>query len=170
MASELRPALFLDRDGVLNVDHGYVHRPDQFEWVPGAVETIRLANELGYLVVVVTNQAGIARGFYTEETFREFMTWLVAEAASHGARIDAYYYSPYHPVHGLGDYLKDSDCRKPKPGMLLKAFAEHPIDRSRSLMVGDFETDVQAAEAAGIPGHRFLGGNLLEFVRPLLQP
>ncbi|MDA7417776.1 D-glycero-beta-D-manno-heptose 1,7-bisphosphate 7-phosphatase [Xenophilus arseniciresistens] len=146
----MRPALFLDRDGVINVDHGYVHTPEKTEFVPGIFELVATANRHGWLVVVVTNQAGIARGYYDEAQFGHYMDWMRQQFEQRGARIDAVYFCPHHPEHGQGAYLQQCDCRKPAPGMLLEAIESHDIDRAASVMVGDTLTDMQAARAAGV--------------------
>jgi len=164
-----RPAAFLDRDGVLNVNHGYVHTPDRFEWTPGAKEAVRLLNHAGYLVIVVTNQSGIGRGYYGEADFHALCAWIDEELAKAGARIDATYFCPNHPEHGEGDYKKACDDRKPAPGMLQRAAAEWGVDKSASFLIGDKPSDMQAAAAFGIPGHLFGGGDLLAFVRGVLE-
>lgn len=145
-----RPALFLDRDGVINIDHGYVHTPEKFEFVHGIFEVVAAASRMGYLVVVVTNQAGIGRGYYTEAQFHELTDWMKARFMEHGGRIDAVYFCPYHPEHGIGSYLQKSDYRKPAPGMLLLAEQELKIDMKRSLIIGDKPSDMEAGRAAGI--------------------
>ncbi len=150
-----RPALFLDRDGVINVDHAYVHRKEDVDFVDGIFDLCIAAKRRGYLVIVVTNQAGIGRGYYTEHDFHVLTDWMKAQFRQRGADIDAVYFSPYHPEHGIGAYRKDADCRKPRPGMLLRAAREFGIDVSRSVLVGDNDTDVQAGMAAGV------GRNLL---------
>lgn len=160
-----RPAVFLDRDGVLNEDLGYVHRPDQFRWVEGAQEAVRWLNDEGYYVFVVTNQAGVARGYYDEETITRLHAWMRDELQPAGAHIDAFEYCPYHPEGVVEHYRRESTSRKPGPGMLTKLMSEWPVDLAGSLLIGDRETDIQAAAAAGIPGHLFDGGNLLSFVR-----
>jgi len=165
-----RPAAFLDRDGVLNEDTGYVHHPDQVHWVEGAREAVRWLNDAGYLVFIVTNQAGIARGLYSEQHVADLHGWMRAELRLHGAHIDGIEYCPYHPEGTVERYRLASDLRKPGPGMLRKLLAEWPVDASRSFMVGDRPTDLEAAAAAGIPGHLFQGGNLLDFVRSLSAP
>lgn len=165
-----RPAAFLDRDGVLNEDTGYVHRADQVRWVDGARETVRWLNDAGYLVFVVTNQAGIARGLYSEEHVHGLHGWMSTELRNHGAHIDCIEYCPYHPEGTVERYKRISDLRKPGPGMIRKLLAEWPIDVSQSFLVGDRETDLQAAAAAGIQGHLFGGGNLLDFVRTFARP
>lgn len=157
-----RPALFLDRDGVINVDHGYVCKPENFDFIDGVFDLVAAANARGYLVVVVTNQAGIGRGYYTESDFHVLMNWVRAQFAAHGACIDAVYFSPFHPEHGIGDYRCDSDCRKPGPGMFLKAQKDLSIDLGRSVLVGDKLSDMQAGQAAGV-------GTLLHFRRDVQQ-
>ncbi|MSP49179.1 MAG: HAD family hydrolase [Alphaproteobacteria bacterium] len=160
-------AVFLDRDGVLNRDLDYVHSPDRFEPVPGAAEAIAWLNAGGRKVVFVTNQGGIGRGYYSEDQLTRFTRWIEAWLAERGALIEATYYCPHHPTEGLGDYLQVCGCRKPRPGMIQAAVGELALDPARCLLIGDQATDVAAAEAAGIPGHLFDGGDLLAFVRLL---
>jgi D-glycero-D-manno-heptose 1,7-bisphosphate phosphatase len=160
----MRPAAFFDRDGVLNVDRGYVYQPEQFEWIAGAREAVRRLNELDYLVFVVTNQAGIARGYYTEETFRRFTRWIDEQFRAAGAHLDAVYYCPHHPTKGKGKYAITCSCRKPAPGLLLQALAEWDVDRRGSFLIGDKQSDLAAAAAAGIRAVYFEGGNLLDCV------
>jgi D-glycero-D-manno-heptose 1,7-bisphosphate phosphatase len=161
------PAALLDRDGVLNVDRGYVHTPDAFAWRPGAIEAVKWLNDRGVLTIVVTNQTGIGRGYYTEEAFHDFSAWIDGQLHRHGAHLDATYFCPDHPEHGLGDYRRDSGCRKPQPGMLEAALRDWGFDRDRSFLVGDKVSDVQAAERFGIPGRLIGDENLLEVVRAL---
>lgn len=151
-------ALFLDRDGVINVDHGYVYRIQDFEFQRGIFELVHAACERGYLIIVVTNQSGIARGLYTEQEFQTLTDWMVAQFAQRGGTIHRVYHSPFHPVSGLGELKKDTDCRKPGPGMLFAARDELDIDLSESVMVGDKVSDMQAAINAGVP-RRFLLNN-----------
>lgn len=158
-----RPALFLDRDGVINVDRGYVYRAEDFVWIEGAVETIRAFNARGWWVFVVTNQSGIARGFYTEEQMEALHLWLHDELASRSARIDRIYYCPFHEEGTIERYRKDSYDRKPRPGMLIRAMTEFPVVREQSFMIGDKPADLEAAKAAGIRGFLFAGGNLSAF-------
>ena len=160
-STDLRPAAFLDRDGVLNVNHGYVGSPDRWEWIEGAREAVATLNRAGYLVFVVTNQSGIARGMYDERAFASLMAWAADSLALTGGHFDAVYLCPHGPDDGC-------DCRKPLPGMLLRAMDEWPIRREGSFLVGDSDTDLQAAEAAGVPGHIFSGGSLLAFVKNLI--
>jgi D-glycero-D-manno-heptose 1,7-bisphosphate phosphatase len=154
---DVKPALFLDRDGVINTDIGYLHRPEDCRFIPGIFDLVRAANRAEYRVLVVTNQAGIARGMYTEETFQAFTDWMVREFAQRGAAIDKVYYCPHHPAAGVGQYKIGCECRKPQPGMLLKARDEFEIDMPHSIMVGDSRSDVEAAQAAGIGRAYWLG-------------
>jgi D-glycero-D-manno-heptose 1,7-bisphosphate phosphatase len=163
MAGPPRPALFLDRDGVLNVDRNYVFRPEDFEWIEGAVETVAAFNARGWHVFVVTNQSGIARGFYTEEQMQALHAWLNAELAAQGARIDRIYHCPYHEEGTIERYRRDSYDRKPKPGMILQAMTDFPVIKERSFLIGDKPADLEAARAAGIRGFLFAGGNLARF-------
>ena len=149
-ASAPRRALFLDRDGVINVNHGYVHTAALTDWVPGVFELVAEAHARGYLVIVVTNQAGIGRGYYDEAVFLEYTAWMHAQFAARGTPLLATYWCPHHPAEGLGDYRVECDCRKPRPGMLLEAIARFDIDPARSLMIGDKQGDLDAAAAAGV--------------------
>jgi D-glycero-D-manno-heptose 1,7-bisphosphate phosphatase len=167
-AWEQKPIAFLDRDGVLNHDSGHVHRIEDFLWIDGAVDAIRALNESGYHVVLVTNQAGIAKGLYTEEDFHSLTRWMNVELWKHGAHLDAVYFCPYHPEGLLPDYRRASEDRKPAPGMLLRAMAEIPHDRSRTFFIGNQPSDWQAAEAAGVRYLGFHGKNLLEFIQDSL--
>ena len=145
-----RPALFLDRDGVVNVDHGYVHRIEDFSFIDGIFELVRTANKANWPVIVITNQAGIGRGYYTEEDFHHLTRWMCDQFRLEGARIDDTFFCPYHPMHGIGAYRRDSDCRKPAPGMLLKAAEKHGLDLPRSILIGDKISDMQAGQNAGL--------------------
>ncbi len=164
-----RPALFLDRDGVLNVDYGYVASIDQFTWNPGAIEAIKLANDRGYLVFVVSNQAGVARGFYTEDNVKLLHAHIQAELALHGAHIDDFRYCPYHIDGIVPRYARHSDWRKPAPGMLMDLARVWRVDMERSIMIGDQPTDMACAEAAGITGHLYGCGRLDDVVREYLR-
>lgn len=143
-------ALFLDRDGVINVDHGYVHRKEHFEFIDGIFELVAEAVARNFLVIIVTNQAGIGRGYYTEEQFQILMEWVRSEFARRAGRIDDVYFCPYHPEHGIGPYKCQSPMRKPGPGMIRLACKEHDIDPSASLLVGDNITDMLAGIRAGV--------------------
>lgn len=163
-----RPAVFFDRDGVLNIDKAYVHKVEDFEWVAGAREAIKLCNDLGYLTFVVTNQAGVARGYYGIEAIHTLHDWMSADLAAIGAHIDEFQYCPYHAEGVVPEWRQASDRRKPAPGMILDCLKGWPVRQESSLLVGDMPHDIQAATAAGIAGHLFRGGNLLSFIRPLL--
>lgn len=144
-----RLAVFLDRDGTINVDHGYVFRAGQFEFIPGAPEAIGRLKDAGYLVIVVTNQAGIARGLYGEAEVHELHRHLNRELERYGGVIDAYYYCPHHPEKGIEPYRRECACRKPSPGMLLQAAADFSLDVGGSFLVGDKLSDIEAGLAAG---------------------
>ena len=145
-----RRALFLDRDGVINVDHGYVYRQEQFEFIDGIFDLCRKAAELNYLVFVTTNQAGIGRGYYTEQQFHELTDWMCQEFLAQGVRIEKVYFCPFHPEHGLGEYKRESIFRKPGPGMILEAAREYALDLAASVLVGDKKTDIEAGITAGV--------------------
>lgn len=144
-----RKAAFLDRDGVINVDRGYVHRPEDFEFVEGIFDLCRSLQARNYLLLVVTNQSGIARGLFSEQQFQALIQWMLARFRHQDVAIAQVYHCPHHPRYGVPGQRR-CNCRKPAPGMLLKAIREHDIDPAESLMIGDRETDMQAAEAAGI--------------------
>jgi D-glycero-D-manno-heptose 1,7-bisphosphate phosphatase len=165
-----RPAAFFDRDGVLNHDFGHVGSTDRFKWVDGAREAIRLLNESGYLVFVVTNQAGIAKGLYSEADYYCLSFYIHQSLAETGAHIDDERFCPDHPEGTLKTYRQQSSWRKPEPGMILDLLRCWPVDAGRSFLVGDKESDVQAARAAGIKAYRFTGGNLFEFLRTTCKP
>ena len=152
-----KPALFLDRDGVINIDHAYVHRKQDFHFIDGIFELVAAAKAAGYLVVVVTNQAGIGRGYYSEADFHELMNWVQEQFAYRGGHIDGIYFCPDHPEHGIGKYRRDSEFRKPAPGMLLQAAAELDIDLENSILVGDKASDVEAGERARVGALFYLG-------------
>lgn len=143
-------ALFLDRDGVVNVDHGYVHRPDQVEFVPGIFDLVAAACARQWAVVVVTNQSGIGRGYYGEAEFRKLTGWMRDRFAEREGRIDAVYHCPHHPHDALPEYRKDCTDRKPAPGMLLRARDDLNLDLSNSVLVGDRPSDLEAARRAGV--------------------
>jgi D-glycero-D-manno-heptose 1,7-bisphosphate phosphatase len=144
------PALFLDRDGVINEETGYLHRCEDVRWVPGIFPLCRTAVNLGYKLVVVTNQSGIARGLYTTAEFEALMHWMRAEFRAEGVPLDAVYHCPYHPVHGTGEWRREHEDRKPGPGMLLRAARDLGLDLARSVMIGDRCSDIAAANAAGL--------------------
>lgn len=163
-----RPAVFFDRDGVLNEDLGWVGSPDRFHWLPGAKEALRRVTDSGAHVFVVTNQAGVARGFYTEEDVHALHQHILQDLLRSGATIDDFRFCPDHPEATVERYRRMSEWRKPGPGMLLDLLRAWNVDPQRALLVGDMESDIQAAQAAGIEGHRYSGGDLSEFVEPLL--
>ena len=162
-----RPAAFFDRDGVLNVYHGYAYRHDQFEWIAGAPEAVRLLNEAGYFVFVVTNQSGIARGLYEEAAMHQFHTLMQDALRTRGAHVDAFYYCPHHPEGTVKQLAVRCRCRKPEPGMLEQAAREWPIDLGRSFLIGDKDADMTAAAAFRIHGIKFDSktNSLVELVR-----
>jgi len=163
-AAETRPAAFLDRDGVLNIDRGFVSKPEDFTWIAGAQTAVKHLNQNGYHVIVVTNQSGIARGLYEEAAVHALHNWVNEQLCAIGAHVDAFYHCPYHPEGTIEAYRRHSEHRKPGPGMLLQAKREWPIDWERSFLIGDKESDMQAAAAAGLPGYRFGGGDLYAFL------
>ena len=158
-----KPAIFLDRDGVINEDTGYVSQVDDFHFLPGVIEALQLLKKKGYLLIVVTNQSGIARGYYTEEQMQTLHDWLQAELAKRDAKIDQIYHCPFHEDGTIPRYTKDSYDRKPKPGMLIRAMTDFPVIKERSFLIGDKQADLEAAKAAGVRGFLFSGGNLSQF-------
>jgi D-glycero-D-manno-heptose 1,7-bisphosphate phosphatase len=162
----LKPALFLDRDGVLNEDQGYVHRWEDFRWIPGAKETVAAFNRAGWLVILVTNQSGVGRGYYSEAAMHALHTQMQADLAAIGGRIDAIYFAPEHPDAPLERYRHpDPPKRKPNPGMILQALQDWPIDPERSILIGDKPSDLEAALRAGVRGVLFPGGDLMAFLK-----
>jgi D-glycero-D-manno-heptose 1,7-bisphosphate phosphatase len=143
-------ALFLDRDGVINVDKNYVCRSEDFEFLPGIFDLCQTAQEACFIPIVVTNQAGIGRGFYTEDDFRRLTAWMLEQFRARGIRVGQVYHCPYHPTAGIGAYLRESFDRKPNPGMLLRAKDEFALDLTNSVLVGDRDTDIAAGRAAGV--------------------
>jgi D-glycero-D-manno-heptose 1,7-bisphosphate phosphatase len=164
-----RPALFLDRDGVLNVDHGYVGAPDRWEWIDGALEAVAAAGARGWHVFVVTNQSGIARGYYDAAAMHALHNWAEGELLKAGGAVDDWRHCPYHEEATIERWRRASDWRKPRPGMILDLMRAWRPDASRSLMVGDSPTDVEAAEAAGLRGLLFPGGRLDDFIEAALR-
>jgi len=162
-----RPAAFLDRDGVLNVDHGYVYRPDQLAWIAGAPDAVHLLNEAGYYVFVITNQSGVARGYYEEAAVHQFHGHMQDALRAQGAHVDAFYYCPHHPEGTVKEFAVRCRCRKPNPGMLEQAAREWPIDPGRSFLIGDKDDDMAAAAAFNIRGIKFdsTADSLIDLVR-----
>ncbi|VBB09302.1 histidinol-phosphate phosphatase [Lucifera butyrica] len=165
----MKPAVFFDRDGVLNQDIGYLYRPEDFVWTDGAREAIRLCNERGYYVFVVTNQSGVARGYYEERDVIALHNWMQGELAADGAHIDAFYHCPHHPEGKVPQYKAACTCRKPAPGLILQAARDWPVDLAHSFIIGDNPGDVEAGRAAGIKGYLFAGKNLYTFVQTILN-
>ena len=154
-------AIFFDRDGVLNEEVGYLHEVEKFKWIDGAREAIKFCNERGILAIVVTNQSGIARGFYTAAEVDAIHDFMQKNLAQIGAHIDAFYYCPHHP-----DFSGECSCRKPKPGLILRACEDFKIDPAQAILFGDSERDIKAAQAAQLrAGIFFKGGNLLKAMR-----
>lgn len=169
MISLLRPAAFFDRDGVINVDCGYVHSPDRFELVAGVARALRRCREAGFFVFIVTNQAGVARGYYDEAAIARLHDHLRTCLKREGAIIDDIRYCPHLPGAAVARYARDCNWRKPAPGMILDLARHWRVDMRRSFLVGDKDSDIAAARAAGIAGHLFAGGDLADFVAPILD-
>ena len=144
------PAIFLDRDGTMNVDHGYVHEIDNFQFIDGAIEAMQELKKMGYALVMVTNQSGIARGMFSEDTFMQLTEWMDWSLADRDVDLDGIYFCPHHPEAVVEEYRQQCDCRKPAPGMLLSAQKELNIDMAASYMVGDKIDDMLAGKAAGV--------------------
>jgi len=151
-------ALFLDRDGVVNAEVGYLHRPEEVRFVEGIFSLCRAAAGLGYRLIVVTNQAGIARGYYTEADFDALMEFMRGALRAEGVELDAVYYCPFHPEHGVGRYKQEHEDRKPGTGMLRRGAREFGVELSESVLVGDRCSDVAAANAAGLRQAFLIGG------------
>ena len=144
-------AVFLDRDGVINVDHGYVSTWEQFEFLPGASEALRELQDAGYLLIVVSNQSGIGRGYYSERDL-DTLNQAIAEHLDNtfGVTLSGFYHCPHHPTEAEGEFRQQCDCRKPAPGMIQQAVVDHGIDVRTSLLVGDKDSDIEAGRAAGV--------------------
>ena len=164
-----RPAVFFDRDGVLNEDSGYVFEASNLKWIDGARAAVKAANDAGYFVFVITNQSGVARGLYEESHVEALHKWMADDLARIGARIDAFEYCPYHPEAPRERYRQASYRRKPGPGMINDLLDRFPVDVSRSFLIGDKLTDLEAARAARIKGYLFQGNNLEHFLRSVLE-
>ncbi|MBN6062729.1 D-glycero-beta-D-manno-heptose 1,7-bisphosphate 7-phosphatase [Aggregatibacter actinomycetemcomitans] len=146
----MNKAVFLDRDGTLNIDYGYVHEIDHFRFIDGSIEALKKIKDMGYLLVLVTNQSGIGRGYFTEQQFLQLTEWMDWSLADRGVDLDGIYYCPHHPEAKIAEFKQDCDCRKPKSGMLLQGIKELEIDPERSIMIGDKIEDLWAGKGAKI--------------------
>lgn len=169
MAMERPKLCLLDRDGVLNRDKAYLYKKENVEWIDGSREAIAFLNGLGCRVAVVTNQSGVARGYFTEAEVGILHEWMAAEVEKAGGRISAFYYCPHLKGAAIKAYDKDCDCRKPRPGLIRQALKEWDTPPRDAFMIGDSPRDVEAAEAAGVKGYLFRGGSLLDFVQKILR-
>ncbi|BAL84362.1 putative D,D-heptose 1,7-bisphosphate phosphatase [Selenomonas ruminantium subsp. lactilytica TAM6421] len=165
MTTTSNKAVFFDRDGTLNVDIDYLHRPEDFIWIEGAKEAIKYVNDKGYLAILVTNQSGVARGYYPEDDVINVYNWMNEELSKIGAHLDALFYCPHHPTGKVLQYAKECTCRKPAAGMVDEACAKFHIDRSKSFLIGDGDRDMECARRAGITGIHYQTGNLLECIK-----
>lgn len=151
VSNQLTKAVFLDRDGVINIDTGYVSHSDDFVFIEGVIDACKAIKDKGYEIVIITNQSGIARGYFSEDDFMTLTEWMDWSFADKGVDIDGVYFCPHHPDKGIGNYKQDCDCRKPQPGMIISAKEHLNIDLSQSYLVGDKLSDLQAGKNAGIP-------------------
>ena len=165
----MKPSFFLDRDGVINLDKGYVYKIEDFEWVEDADKAIKLMNDLGYYVFVVTNQSGISRGFYDEEDVENLHSYINDELMKTNAKINDFFISPYHPESSTQKYDNLKHLRKPETGMLSQACEKWSVDIKNSFLIGDKKTDILCGKNYGVNSFLFKGGNLYEFVRQILK-
>jgi D,D-heptose 1,7-bisphosphate phosphatase len=164
MSGFLRPAVFFDRDGVLNIDNGFTHKPDDLRWNEGAIAAVKAVNDAGWYAFVVSNQAGVGHGLYNESDVDHFRRHMDEAMAAQGAHIDEYVYCPFHPEAKLEAYRQASAHRKPQPGMILDLLARWPVEAKKSFLVGDKDIDLQAAQAASIDACLYEGGDLHRLV------
>ena len=165
----MRKVLFLDRDGVINKDVSYLYKIADLQWVDGAKEALKLAHDSGYELIVVTNQSGVARGYYKETDVQILHDYMGNELFKAGAPILHFYYCPHHKDGTVERYAIDCNCRKPKPGMILQAIKDFDVDVEHSFLIGDSKRDVDAAEVAGVKGYLFTESNLLNFMKKILK-
>ena len=161
---KMNKAVFFDRDDTLNIDVKYLHRVEDFIWTDGAKDAVKFCNDRGYLVIVITNQSGVARGYYEETDILKVHSWMNDELAKIGAHLDDIFYCPHHVEGVIEKYKKNCNCRKPKTGMIENAVKKYNIDVTKSFFVGDSDSDIQCAKNAGVVGIRYSGGNLLELI------
>ena len=164
-----KSAVFLDRDGVINKDLGYVFKIDDVEWISGSIEAIKLLNKKNFLVFVVTNQSGVARNFYSENDVNKLHSWMKNILKEKNAIINEFSYCPHHPDAINKKYRRECNCRKPNPGMIDKIIKNWQVDRKSSFLIGDNDTDIEAAYKAKINGYKFTSNNLLQFVQNIIQ-
>jgi len=164
-----KPAVFLDRDGVLNKDKGYIYKISDFEWIEGAQEAIKILKHMGYLVFVATNQSGIGRGFYKEEDVINLHNYINKSLNKIDTKIDDFFYSPYHYSDKSAKFKNVKHFRKPETGMLELAYEKWPFNKDLSFMIGDNETDILCAKNFGIKGFLFKENNLLKFIKKILK-
>lgn len=164
-----KPAAFLDRDGVINLDDAYVGTRERIRWMTGVASAIKALNDAGYYVFVFTNQSGVARGMFSEDDVRKLHNWMRDELLNDGARIDDFRFCPHHPDGVVPAYTRECDWRKPQPGMILDLMKHWPVDKDRSFVVGDKQRDLDAGLAVGIEGYLFKGDDLSEFIDSILK-
>lgn len=164
----MKKILFLDRDGVINVDNSYVYKIEEYEWMPEVFDALKLAKESGYEFIIVTNQSGVARGYFTEDDVLKLQRYIEDKFVEHGLNLLGYYYCPHLDGAPIAKYDKKCNCRKPAPGMILQAMKDVDVDKEKSFLIGDSVRDVEAANAAGLRGYLYKGESLLAFMRNVL--